>query len=410
MDDFLNVYLNNKHVGILEKDGNGGINFKYLENVDKAISLSLPIQEYPFDNKQCCGFFNGLLPESEHTRIAIGKKYGINSKNDFSMLQVIGYDCAGAVSFWDNNINASEYLKESYNLEYTTLTSEELENYIKELPRKPLATGIKDMRLSLAGAQDKTAVVVNDNKIGIPKNNVPTTHILKPTIEGLNESIENEYICIKAAEKIGIMVPKVQIGYANKIKYFLIERYDRVVNNNKIVRIHQEDFCQASNIVSAYKYQAEGGVDFNRCFEILRNTSQPAKAIKQFIYLMVFNYLIGNNDAHGKNFSILHNDNGTKTLAPAYDILCTQIYPELSKKMAMKIGGHYEHDIILPRHFEKLANAVDISYTQLKKIIKEQCNILPDIIDETINSFDNNIGKDIYEIVVKNCRKLSSNF
>ena len=412
LSNSLNVFLNDKHIGILEKDGNGGIIFQYSTNADRILSLSLPIQKAPFDNKQCRGFFNGLLPESEHTRIAIGKKYGINPKNDFSILQAIGYDCAGAVSFFDSSDKQtpSKYLQETYEIDYTPLSEDALEKFINELPKKPLATGVEDMRLSLAGAQDKTSVIVVDGQIGIPKDNVPTSHILKPAINGFNETIENEFICIKSAEKLGIKAPDVKIGYANKTKYFLIQRYDREIINNKIKRIHQEDFCQASNIPSAYKYQSEGGVDFKRCFEILRATSQPAVAINQFIQLMIFNYLIGNNDAHGKNFSILHYDNGEIKFAPAYDILCSQVYPELSNKMAMKIGGHYKHDEILLRHFEKLANENDISFTQLKKVIKNQCKNLPIIVEGVINSFDNKIGKDILSVVQKNCTKLLKEF
>lgn len=412
LSNSLNVFLNDKHIGTLEKDDNGGVIFQYSNNADRILSLSLPIQKAPFENKQCRGFFNGLLPESEHTRIVIGKKYGINPKNDFSILQAIGYDCAGAVSFFDNTDTQtpSKYLQETYEIDYTPLSENELEKFIVELPQKPLATGVEDMRLSLAGAQDKTSVIVVDGQIGIPKDNVPTSHILKPAINGFNETIENEFICIKTAEKLGIKVPDVKIGYANKTKYFLIQRYDREIIVNKIKRIHQEDFCQASNIPSTYKYQAEGGVDFKRCFEILRVTSQPAVAINQFIQLMIFNYLIGNNDAHGKNFSILHYDNGEIKFAPAYDILCSQVYPELSNKMAMKIGGHYKHDEILLMRFEKLANENDISFTQLKKIIKNQCENLPIIVEDVINSFDNKIGKDILSVVQKNCTKLLKEF
>ena len=137
---------------------------------------------------------------------------------------------------------------------------------------------------------------------------------------------------------------------------------------------------------------------------------QPAVAINQFIQLVIFNYLIGNNDAHGKNFSILHYDNGEIKFAPAYDILCSQVYPELSNKMAMKIGGHYKHDEILLRHFEKLANKNDISFTQLKKVIKKQCENLPYIVESVISSLDNKIGKDILSVVQKNCSEITKEF
>lgn len=399
MSDLLNVYLNNDFVGILSKDDNGGICFQYDKNAKSQLSLSLPIREEVYLNKDCKGFFNGLLPESEHVRISIGKKYGINPKNDFSLLNAIGYDCAGAVAFFEDE---SENLKEYYEIKGNVLSDDEFEKYIKELPKKPLALG-SDKRLSLAGAQDKTAIVIINGNVAIPKDNVPSTHIVKPAINGLSETIENEYLCMKVAEKLGIQIPYIKICQANNTQYLLIERYDRKINDGKIKRIHQEDFCQASNIASAYKYQAEGGVDFKRCIEILKRTTRPAVSIKQFVELMIFNYLIGNNDAHGKNFSILHYDNGEIVFAPAYDILCTSVYPELSSKMAMKIGGYYESDKIYLRHFERMAKDIGISYTQVKKILINQCEILPDIVKEVSQSFKNTIGKDIFDICYKIC-------
>lgn len=406
MNDFLNVYLNNDFVGILSKDNNGGICFQYDKKAKHQLSLALPIREELYLNKDCKGFFNGLLPESEHVRVAIGKKYGINPKNDFSLLKAIGYDCAGAVAFFENK---PENLKEYYKIKGNILSNDELEQYIKNLPKKPLALG-SDKRLSLAGAQDKTAVVLINNKIAIPDDNIPSTHILKPAINGYKETIENEYLCLKVAEKLGIQIPNIQIGNANNTKYFLIERYDRTIKNNQIKRIHQEDFCQASNIPSAYKYQSEGGVDFKRCIEILKKTTKPAVSIKKFVELMIFNYLISNNDAHGKNFSILHYDNDNILFAPAYDLLCTSVYPELSSKMAMKIGGYYENNKIYPRHFERMAKDIGISYTQVKKILINQCKILPDIIIEISKTFENTISKDIFDVVSKNCTRNLKNF
>lgn len=406
MRNLLNVYLNKDFVGTLSKDDNGGICFQYDKNAKKQLSLSLPIREEEFFNKDCKGFFNGLLPESEQVRISIGKKYGVNPKNDFSLLSAIGYDCAGAVAFFEDR---PKNLKDCYEIKGNILSDEEFEKYIKELPKKPLALG-SDKRLSLAGAQDKTAVVLIKGNIAIPKDNVPSTHIVKPAINGLNETIENEYLCMKVAEKMGIQIPKIQIRQAKDTEYLLIKRYDREIINGKIKRIHQEDFCQASNIASAYKYQSEGGVDFKRCIEILKQTSRPAVSIKQFVELMVFNYLIGNNDAHGKNFSILHYDTGEIVFAPAYDILCTSVYSELSSKMAMKIGGYYESDKIYPRHFERMAKDIGISYTQLKKILINQCEILPDIVKEVSQSFKNTIGKDIFDVVFKNCTRNLKNF
>ena len=271
--DFLKIYLYNNLIGTLTKDNQGGVVFEYDKNAKYSLSLSLPIREQPYSNSECRGFFNGVLPENENVRTLIGKRFGINPKNDFSILNSIGYDCAGAVSFLPKD--KSPNLQESYKISGTVLSNDELEKYINELPLKPLALGAKDVRLSLAGAQDKTAVVKIGKNIALPDKDIPTTHILKPIITRFKETIENEYICMQTAKKLGIDIPDNEIGQINNTKYYLVSRYDRKIiksDNNiyTVERIHQEDFCQALNIPSVYKYQSEGGVSFKQCFWCLR--------------------------------------------------------------------------------------------------------------------------------------------
>ncbi len=400
---FLYVYINDKLEGILTSDIQGGLIFEYDDNAKRKLSLSLPLEKKVYSTKECHGFFNGLLPENNETKKRIAAKYNINPNNDFSMLKAIGYDCPGAVSFFDRENN--QELKEYYEKKGKKVSEEELEKFILELPQKPLGTGMNNLRLSLAGAQDKTAVILADNQIMFSDNYTPTTHILKPAVKNLQDTVDNEYICMKTAEKCGIRVPNTEIRYACHTKYFLIERFDRLNIEDKIKRIHQEDFCQASNIASAFKYEEDEGIGFKTCFDILRKTKKPAIYINEFINLMVFNYLILNNDAHGKNFSILHNDDGTIELAPAYDLLCTRVYPELSFKMAMEIGGYYDCEGIQPVHFEKMAREVGISYAQLKKLIKNQCESIPEAMVKVIDSIDNKIGKRILKLVQKNCSR-----
>ena len=402
----LSVWLYGELAGYLNQNEEGKLHFEYSENAKYRLSLSLPQDKKEYVGKECAGFFNGLLPEGEQVRKSIAKKYGINYKNDFSLLSKIGYDCAGAVSF----VYEKEEMPEFFEIKGKVLSEDELKKHILELPKKPLGMNNGEIRLSLAGAQDKTAVLVIDDKIALADKNIPTTHILKPEILGIDESVENEYICLITAKKAGIKVPKVEIRRAGDIKYFLIKRYDREILDGKFKRIHQEDFSQALNIASAFKYQSEGGADYKKCFEILRQTSAPAVSIVEFLNIMIFNFLIGNNDAHGKNFSILHHKNGKIEFAPAYDILCTQAYSGLSKKMAMKIGGHYEPEKILPEHFEKFCNEVGINAGQFQKMIEKQAFLLPKLVEETILEFENKIGKKILNVVEKNCERTIKRF
>lgn len=403
-NEILYVFINCDYIGKLFHDELGGIEFQYDKSAKIQLSLSLPIREEKYSNKECIGFFNGILPEGDNLRKYIAKKYGINPNNDFAILKAIGYDCAGAISFLKTKKND---LKEWYEIEGEVLSDNKLEKLIKELPEKPLGTGVKDLRLSLAGTQDKTAVLLIDNKIALPSKLIPTTSIIKPQIRNYKESVENEYICLKTAQKLGLKVVNVQIRKVNDTKFLLIERYDRKIENNKIKRLHQEDFCQISNIPSAYKYEKEGGLGFKKCFDILRKTSNPPKNIKEFSKLLIFNLLIGNNDAHGKNFSLLYNALNIE-LAPAYDILCTSVYPKISKKMAMKVDKYYRLSDLSENHLKNLVKECGIGYPYFKKLILEQTESLPELVKEVSQSFENTIGKSIIKVVEKNCKKMNN--
>ena len=163
----------------------------------------------------------------------------------------------------------------------------------------------------------------------------------------------------------------------------------------------------ALNIPSAFKYETDGGVGYRECFDILRKTTNSAKNIKNFSELMIFNILIGNNDAHGKNYSLLFNDDSIN-LAPAYDILCSCAYEKISKKMAMKIDKYYKFSDITSKHIKNLCKECDISYPYFKKMILKQAEILPDIVSEVANSFKNTIGAKILKVVQKNCKRIKN--
>ncbi len=407
----LTVRLNKNFVGYLEQDLQGKFVFTYDKDNKIPLSLSLPLREEPYLDKECRGFFEGLLPEGEQIRLYIGKKYGINPKNEFSLLKAIGYDCAGAVSFSDYEENPKNIKNDFIKIEGKKFTDKALEDYISDLPLKPLLTNSDGLRLSLAGAQDKMAVVLIDNVVSLPDKDVPTTHILKPEMKDIESSVENEYICLNVAKEIGLNVCNCEIRTTGNIKYLLLERYDRELKGNQVKRIHQEDFCQAKNITSTFKYEREGGINIKDCYEIIRHTKTPALNIIELTNRIIFNYLIGNADAHGKNFSLLYTDTGIQ-FAPAYDILCTAIYPDLTSNMAMKIGGHYEPDKICEHNWEKMAESVGINYTQLKKMIIEQARILTPTIENFIvtNEIDAPVANNLIKFVRDNCRRVLRRF
>jgi serine/threonine-protein kinase HipA len=367
------IQLNGEQVGILEQTLAGKMIFSYTSSATQAISIAMPIREEPYGESQTEAYFGGLLPESETVKKIIGMRYGVSHNNTFGLLKAIGHDCAGAISCHatDDTIDT----RSSYPLSGRTITDDELYGYIKELPRKPLFMDVDGLRLSLAGIHDKAAICMIDGKIALAEN-CPTTHILKPTSPHFEGLAENEYFCLKIAKRIGLPVPNIELRRIKDITFLLTERYDRRIKNGAVERIHQEDFCQALSKLPSKKYQNEGGPGLKDCFELLMNTAQPAKNRNLLASAVIFNYLICNLDAHGKNFSLLHHTPSNIQLAPFYDIVCTRAYPDLSSKMAMKIGSKYEYDDLFPRHWEQLCHDINYRYIAIKELIYEQADLI----------------------------------
>ena len=354
MNRVLDVYLHDVLAGQLAQGKGGALSFaydgQYVEGSKPALSISMPAREQSYDGIEVRAFFSGLLPD-DIVRHRLAKYLGVSEKNPFSLLEVIGGECAGALSLYPEGDKPSA----STDADIDILDDQNLKEILDLLRRRPLLAGDGGLRLSLAGAQDKIAVGMQDGKIALVKGHTPTTHILKPLIEDIKDSVHNEVFCMRLAAMMGIDVPRVGIRWLGDTPYFLIERYDRIKTEaGKIQRLHQEDFCQAMGIMPDIKYEREGGPSVADCQTVLRkNSTQPAADNLRFLERVIFNYLIGNADAHGKNYSLLYT-NAKPQLAPAYDLLCTKVYPELSIRMAMKIGKKYKPDDVFIRHWNRL--------------------------------------------------------
>ncbi len=403
----LSVMINGEVIGFATQDRDGDITFYYKEDASRALSLSLPItaDKKRYKRKACRGYFDGLLPEGVHVREAIARRYGISANNNFSILRAIGDDCAGAVSFHPSDYKSIETSVEPTILTGDAISDDELERLLSELPSKPLAIGLDgNVRLSLAGAQDKTALLFIGDKAHKPSHGIPSTHILKPNIASFEETVANEYICLQTAERMGIKVPRIDIKTVGNTPYFLIQRYDRSYSDNKVERVHQEDFCQALNIQCVRKYEKDGGPSFKQCFELLAHCDSQLTAKLELMNRVIFNYLIGNNDAHGKNFSFLYKQAKNVELSPAYDILCTQVYPGISTEMAMRIGKQYIHAQVKLKDWQLFAKDCNIDFNLLRTTILSQAEQLPETLQNVIESFDNRIGKKILDIVHQNIK------
>lgn len=371
------VWLFNEKVGTLRLE-KGRLSFTYTKeylarsNV-VSLSASLPLQNEPFDDLQTRPFFSGLLPEGR-MRNLIAQQFQVSHHNDFALLDHIGGECAGAVTFLDPR----QALPLRGNADIEWLTDQKVIEILDELPRRPMLAGQDGLRLSLAGAQDKLPVVFDGNRIGLPKNGTPSTHILKPAIYAVEDSVTNEGYCLGLAQSMNLSPVRSKVHHVLDRSFLLVERYDRIVDVNKgLLRVHQEDFAQALGITPELKYQNEGGPNLTQCFELVRRATRPnAPQILRLFDYVIFNALIGNHDAHAKNFSLLYSDK-TPVLAPLYDALSTAVYPTLTPKMAMKIGSKYKFSEVQARHWEQLAESVGLARAQAKKRILEIAELLP---------------------------------
>ena len=372
----LDIFWNGRIVGRYDLLDDGSELFSYdgsyLESADAApISHSLPLRTDPYGKRQLRPFFAGLLPE-ESQRQRIAAYLGLDESDDFSMLEAIGGECAGALEIIPHG-KSPHGNEESL----SPCGEDRLFEIVKSLPYRPMLAGETGLRLSLAGAQSKLPVVFRDGHFYLPENGTPSTHILKPELsEWFKGIVRNEHCCMTLARAIGIPAAETRIIDAGDIPCLLVTRYDRAADSlsGAVRRIHQEDFCQALGRPPEQKYQSDGGPLAREIVRLIRDgwSTTPAKDILAFVDLVVFNAIIGNADAHGKNYSMLY-DGRNRRLAPGYDLVSTVFWPALASAPAMKIGGSDSINSILSGHWRKFAQETGVSLAALRSRIKHLC-------------------------------------
>ena len=374
----LDVCWNGRLVGRYDKFDSGSEQFTYdaeylSSGLARPVSRSLPLRQLPFSGPELRPFFAGLLPE-EAQRSRIASYLGIAETNDFAFLEALGGECAGALTIVPHGSPRC-----SPQDGFEAKSESELATLIEMLPLRPLLVGERGLRLSLAGAQSKFPVIVRDGQIGLPLGNAPSTHILKPELSPWFKGIAlNEHCCMTLARHLKLAVPQTRFMRIGKHPCLLVERYDRKVDaaTGRVVRIHQEDFCQALGRAPEQKYQVDGGPLVREIVRLIRSgwSTAPALDVLSFIDLLMFNAIIGNADAHGKNYSMLYHDDGARRLAPGYDLVSTVFWPALAKSPAMKIGGNDSVDSICYGHWKKLAAELNLGFAQLLQRLKHLCH------------------------------------
>ena len=383
----LYVFLNQLAVGELVKSPSGEISFKYHEDwLEKgfAISQSLPLQEQMFRGEVVSRYFDNLLPDNDDIKQIVAQKFGAESTRAFDMLEVIGKDCVGALSFL--NQPSTEF--SSFDMDYTPIDNAEIARRLRGLGSStPLGMDEDFFRISLAGAQEKTAFLNIEGKWYEPHGLTPTTHIFKSPIGALGEeinfsdSVDNEWASLRILGKFGLNVCEAKIEVFEDQRVLVVKRFDRIWRQYQgkdiLIRRPQEDLCQALGHSPYRKYQNQGGPGIEEISKLLRASINKEDRVNFFKAIIVFDLLYA-TDGHAKNFSLFMSDQGFK-LTPFYDVMsgyflhAREKRPLQKLKLAMKVGesGHYDFKRIKRRHYLETAKRCGISEGKFYELLED---------------------------------------
>ena len=381
MADQLSVWLYGTLVAQIDQE-RGRLRLTYtgdaLATYDLGVpllSLSLPLAPERYTHGLVRPFLDGLLPEGE-SRQAVANDFDLLAEDTYGLIRALGRDCAGAIVIQPASEPAPP--------EPTTLTAEplsdmEIAELVANLRSAPLGIGDR-VRLSLAGVQEKLLLTrMPDGRWGRPVDGTPSTHILKPEIDRFPNAVENEAFCMRVARNLGLEVPRVETTTIGGRRLIVVERYDRIVHaDGSLERIHQEDLCQATGILPAKKYEEDGGPSLRRVAEILQATASP-DSLETLLRAVTLNVVIGNGDAHGKNFSLLHDPSGRIRLAPLYDLVSTLVYGD--DRLAMYIDNVHRTNKVTTDRIINEAARWGISNRRAAQIIDDLLDQIPDSVE-----------------------------
>lgn len=408
--DGLNVWSDQRLVGYLWRNTQGLIGFRYeeewLAQGEFAISHALPLQAEEFTPAEGLAhrFFANLLPEGS-ARDQIVRDLKI-ANTDFDLLRAIGGECAGAFS-----ILLAEH-QPSRSHEYYKVSDEELANLVARRGQVYTWIAHERPRLSLAGAQNKCPILLKDDDYWLPRKESPSSHILKFELSDYRHLPAYETFTTLLAKAIGLPVVDIQLCSIADTHYALIERYDRYpLENGQIMRLHQEDFCQALGFGHERKYQEDGGPTFADCYQLVQDVSiDPANDVQHLLRWQAFNVLAGNSDGHAKNLSLLHQANGEIRLAPFYDLVCTRAVERIDYHLAFSVGDERNPGIVTLKHWDILANQCGLRPQFLRNQVLDVAHGLLENLQPVRENFENLYGEyaalqRVEQIVTKQCQR-----
>ncbi|MBW4553760.1 MAG: type II toxin-antitoxin system HipA family toxin [Aphanocapsa sp. GSE-SYN-MK-11-07L] len=420
----LNVLMNGRLVALLSKLPSGAMTFQYADEWlttlgARPVSLSLPLRHTAYEGEKVYNFFDNLLPDYEQIRARIQARFQVPSRQPFDLLSAIGADCVGAIQLYQQNT-----LKNLKNIEDITaqpLTSAEIAKLLKGYAVSPLGMTeeVDDFRISIAGAQEKTALLWHQEQWCRPIGTTPTSHIFKLPIGliannniDLRDSCENEWLCLEIAKAFRLPTANAQIQQFEDVKVLIVERFDRRWSSNGqwLMRLPQEDMCQALGVPPGLKYESEGGPGMAQIMHLLLGASNADADREQFFRSQVLFWLLAATDGHAKNFSIYLEPNGNYRLTPLYDVM--SIYPLMDThaisrqkaKLAMAWQGkkpRYLWTMVQARHCLSMAKAIGFSQKRAEQILREMLAQVSSVAGQIASSLPARFPTHISEPILK---------
>ncbi|WP_318497934.1 type II toxin-antitoxin system HipA family toxin [Photobacterium leiognathi] len=430
--DVLTVAMNGILVGSLTKASSGAISFQYDPSWlsrpgARAISLSMPLRHDAYHGDIPYNFFDNLLPDNEEIRSRIQSRFQAATKRPFDLLSKIGSDCVGAIQLYSPQ-NSLQDVRQIHAVPLTeSRMAQVLRGYQSDAPLGML-DDMDDFRISIAGAQEKTGLLWYQDQWYLPLGSTPTSHILKLPIGilphkniDLSDSCENEWLCLKIAAAFGFEVNDANIIYVEEVKALALTRFDRrwSQDGSWLMRLPQEDMCQALGVAPALKYESDGGPNIANIMQFLLGSRTSTQDREVFFKAQILFWLLAAIDGHGKNFSLFLEPESRYSMTPLYDIISayplmdSNSIPKQKAKMAMALTGtkkYYKWQTIQPRHFLSTAKAVGFSTQRANELMSEMKTQAPSVIEKVRqqlpNDFPTEISESIFNGVLKQAGRL----
>ena len=417
----LNVYLNARLVGRLRRQASGAIDFQYDSEwlaweIALPVSLSLPLREDRYVGDPVIAVFDNLLPDSDVIRRRLAQRVHADGADAYSLLAKIGRDCVGALQFLPDGVTPEP----AGNVKGRPIDDDYIARKIGDLNATPLGVDEdEEFRISLAGAQEKTAFLLWNDKWYVPHGTTATTHIMKPQIGmlpsgiDLSHSVENEYLCMKLAQAFGLPAANVAIADFKDTRVLVVERFDRLwTKDRRLLRLPQEDCCQALSVPPTRKYESDGGPGMPAVLDLLKASDDPDTDRRLFLKAQIIFWLLGATDGHAKNFSIFLQPGGRFRLTPLYDVMSVQPAfdaRQLRKnqmKFAMAVGDnrHYLVYEIMPRHFMETAAKSGVPSAFVQSIFDELVGSADAVINQVMKDLPAGFPQEPAESIVGGLR------